>query len=1271
MPVWDAPHLTHPGILMKPVQLIIQGVNKVAPVAKQIGQQLSKLATQATQTGSKFIGLKLPGGLVQGVGQLGLAFQGVQMAVDAAMSIGGRFYDLLIGQNERLNQGVLQSAASIAATSRVFQDGMQLTDPTQTIKALQGPLLDAIKQVELDTMKLVGVTSQQTTQVFNTILGNVGLLNGQSKEFVSSIDSAVGLAPGLVATLGTLGLDMGQANQEMRDLLQGTIGPDSTIAKSLGITKQMVDDWKAQGILVDKLREKFQPFVDANAIASESVMGYTSNIKDIIEIIGRDIGAPIAEKFVAGLKQVYQLLNENQEEIKAFAEAGVERFLQFVDVIEEFGPKFIEAFRPAAETLLPQIIDFASMLADGFQLLVPVAGQVAIALVPIVDFVAKLVKTTVEMIRTAQTGIGMLTGSYRRSTEAAENYLQQTDRILQEGVTAQWELKSAIDAVSEARANGKTPTEEQLALAKQELEQTDRIIEGLKGQKGELESALTITVGEENRRNIQNQIDGLDRQIGALERTKEKAAEVAEIGSDITIESPLAPDLGDTLAQLNTQLEQAKTNLDKAQNTAGADEAAKKIQGLIQQQYEFGSLSAEQAQEQLAAIRDSGKVSAETQIAAQSEITKIQAEAGKARQQSLEAELSAGLITRQQYNQKTLDTTLAGLDAELAEIQRRREKFGNDPEVLEKLALEEADVNRRRTEATKTFYDNQVKTIQESGQRQITILEGDFSRGLIGEQAYYQQRRDLRLQSIDDQLAEIQQQKQRVGAGNKEAQEQLAAQEAELYGQRQDVLVQFQDEQLRLMERKQQEATDVLKLAEAERQTELQELINAGLLTDAEADQERLNLKREQIEAELDLEKQKLAALEALPAYSDPQKEAERQAQIRQSRIATAQLTGQLVENERAQQEAAVKVLEEQLNRVVQRIQNKMTAYQQQLERQQQIQEAISQAMDQQNRLLDARKALQDAITNAVTGDLQILQEMAKTNRERRDLATLEAEIKLRSLRINQEIELRNLEIQRQQNELAIERERIAIRMQQAQNRSQIAQAQSELEVLQRTPGATPERVQAKQIELQGLVDQGGFLGLQDQLLDRRAEMERRAADMEEMGIRERQRSERTQSRFEYGQTLQGSDRREYLGDLRDEIYGRYRARPGDAESLGRGVDRYMDNRERRADNLTNLPEFNPTLPQASPQLNLPIPDSLPRSLDESRVLGELLNSVQSISQFVQSLNGIANITQNNQIITQMNPGDVNNGNLRRQVEQQILDTQYTLAQKLQSRSNR
>ncbi len=323
----------------------------------------------------------------EGVSKVAFGYNQITTAVGSMVARVNPAYAAMIGANEELNQQLLKSAATITATSVVSgADGAKLGN-LESIRALQPALKSTIREVEIATQSLVGVTSQQTSEVFNVILQNTGQLNGQLKSatdqaqrFKDPLDAAAKLAPGMVATLGTLGLPLAQASDEIGNLLKGEIDQTAQVAKSLGITKQMVETWKSQGTLVDQLTKRFDPFLKANAEASRSVSGITSNIQDMFEIMNREAGKPVTALYVDALEGVYKYLQAVMPKVQeVFTNIIQQQVTTIQTVAGSMKPLFdgiMTAVTALAPTIEPAIRSSLGLIVALFKTLEPVFGAV-------------------------------------------------------------------------------------------------------------------------------------------------------------------------------------------------------------------------------------------------------------------------------------------------------------------------------------------------------------------------------------------------------------------------------------------------------------------------------------------------------------------------------------------------------------------------------------------------------------------------------------------------------------------------------------------------------------------------------------------------------------------------------------------------------------------------------------------------------------------------------------------------------------------------------
>ena len=278
-------------------------------------QGISKGAEEAgDRVGGLRGGLDKLGSAIPAIAGIGAAFFGIQTAIQGAISAGSAFYAKTIGANEKLNQQILESQTSIASTSKISKDGVEITDPLAKIKAVEALVTKTTAQIEKDTESLVGVTSEQVQGVGAIVFRNIKDIQGQfdPKKFDLS-QAAAGLAKGFTAEAALSKVPLEQLNQEISSIFRGEVTDDSLIAKKLGLTPKSIAGYKAKGTLVDEVLKKLETSVAGNAeLASKSIGGAFSNIQDFSERFFRSLGKPIFEPILQGTNAVFGALKKNE-----------------------------------------------------------------------------------------------------------------------------------------------------------------------------------------------------------------------------------------------------------------------------------------------------------------------------------------------------------------------------------------------------------------------------------------------------------------------------------------------------------------------------------------------------------------------------------------------------------------------------------------------------------------------------------------------------------------------------------------------------------------------------------------------------------------------------------------------------------------------------------------------------------------------------------------------------------------------------------------------
>lgn len=290
----------------------------------------------------------------------------------------------------------------------------------------------------------------------------------------------------------------------------------------------------------------------------------------------------------------------------------------------------------------------------------------------------------------------------------------------------------------------------------------------------------------------------------------------------------------------------------------------------------------------------------------------------------------------------------------------------------------------------------------------------------------------------------------------------------------------LREEEIAEVERLTKEAADAITLAETQRLTEVQRLLNAGVISEEEAQTQRLQATRDRITAELQAEQQKLAQLQALPDPSDPEQREQRESEIRASIQRTADLQLQLLENEQAQEEAVRAAIIAGFDRQIAAAQRAAEAEQQGYERQIALIEqknaalsATEASLQRQSNLLASQSNLEQALSGLRQSGYQIqLDNLTRAAQIQEQLSSGE----ITDLRVRQQLEreLGALGVSRSTSAIALLQRRQAIedrlateQLRALQQQQTAARAAQELELRRNELAARREVIEARIAQIQ------------------------------------------------------------------------------------------------------------------------------------------------------------------------------------------------------------
>ena len=334
--------------------------------------------------------------MVTNLAKVGFAVYAVKEAVGLLQAAFGGFFNDTIGREIQLRETLLKTQTTLASTSKVFKNGKEIVDPLEKIKTLTGAVNDNIASIRERSLELAGVTSGEVIEVFGMVAQQISSIGGGLKE-------AEDLAIQFAAALGTFGIPLYQARQEIGSILRGDITMDSYLAKSLGITNEDIAKAKSEvGGVVGFLEDRLKAAVAGQELAAKGFAGVVSNIAEIGEEVKRNFGAGLLDPLLGGLTNVYDLLFKiSKQAFKAANDIGKALGGSLSNLAVLFGGAGVGAISIGA--------DLAKSITEGVEGAInTVKGAITTVMAPIKSVFAEIGKAIALMA----SGLGQLAQAF-------------------------------------------------------------------------------------------------------------------------------------------------------------------------------------------------------------------------------------------------------------------------------------------------------------------------------------------------------------------------------------------------------------------------------------------------------------------------------------------------------------------------------------------------------------------------------------------------------------------------------------------------------------------------------------------------------------------------------------------------------------------------------------------------------------------------------------------------------------------------------------------
>lgn len=269
---------------------------------------------------------KLKSGASQAVNQLDAinkSVQGVQRSVD---DLGGSFASAakqvlaLVGAYQALEgmKGFVQRGVEFNSTIEQSRIGMgSLITAMVTLQDEQGRVLEgqekyaAAQGIAADMMKEIQRLGLETTATTQELVQGVQNVMGSALQAGLKLEQIPRFAVAGAQAMQTLGIPLEQMRTELDALLTGRIdGGDDILAPRLGLDKATIQAWREQGVLFDRLMEKFAAFEMAGKDVAQTWKGLTSNFSEAMDVFAGEAASNMSESLKDAVRTMQDLILE-------------------------------------------------------------------------------------------------------------------------------------------------------------------------------------------------------------------------------------------------------------------------------------------------------------------------------------------------------------------------------------------------------------------------------------------------------------------------------------------------------------------------------------------------------------------------------------------------------------------------------------------------------------------------------------------------------------------------------------------------------------------------------------------------------------------------------------------------------------------------------------------------------------------------------------------------------------------------------------------------
>lgn len=229
---------------------------------------------------------------------------------------------------------------------------------TNKISTAQGKELEgadkfnASLEISRDMMDEIQVLALESTATFDQLVQGVSGIIAPATKAGVALEKMPKFTVTAAQAMSTMKIPLEQMPTEIEALLSGNINKAQDIlATNLGITGEMVRNWKEQGILVDELMKRLEPFALAGERVANSWSGLKSNMEDALDYLGKVTGEGLFESLKQSYRELLDLIISTDTG-KAGISAEFENVASLIrDIQDAIGDGILDLTRDLIEEL--------------------------------------------------------------------------------------------------------------------------------------------------------------------------------------------------------------------------------------------------------------------------------------------------------------------------------------------------------------------------------------------------------------------------------------------------------------------------------------------------------------------------------------------------------------------------------------------------------------------------------------------------------------------------------------------------------------------------------------------------------------------------------------------------------------------------------------------------------------------------------------------------------------------------------------------------------